>query len=131
MYNLDSVFIVLGITFGIYKSFELFVCRKERMAMIEKMSFGDGVVVPPNVTKWFSPPKPTFGALRIGLLLAGLGLGLVIAVFTNSYLDWLFTSVGGRSGRYFEFLYVAFMLLFGGLGLIIAHVMEQKNQKKD
>ena len=117
--------------YGIYKLFELFVRRKERMAMIEKMSFGDGMVVPPDVTKLFSPPIPTFGALRIGLLLTGLGLGLVLAIFMNSYLDWLASNAGGRPGRYFEVLYLAFMLLFGGLGLVIAYLMEQKNRKKD
>ena len=131
MFNLDSVLIVLGITYGIYKVFDLFVRRKERMALVEKMSFGDGMVVPPDVTKWFSPPIPTFGALRLGLLFTGLGLGLVLAILMNVYLDWLATCIGGRPGRYFEFLYVAFMLLFGGLGLVIAHLMEQKNRKKE
>lgn len=132
MHHLFNTLIVLGITYGIYKVFELFVRRKERMVMIEKMSFSEGILAPPDVTKWFSPPIPTFGALRLGLLLAGLGLGLVIAVFMNSYLDWQnMINASKLPNRHGEFLYIALMLLFGGLGLVIAYLMEQKNRKKD
>jgi len=123
MNNLNATIIILGITYDIYKLFELFVRRKERMAMIEKMSFGDGVVMPPDVTLWLPRPAQTFGALRIGLLLIGIGLGLVIAIIMNSYMS--------IPNRQWEILYFALMLLFGGLGLVVAYLMEQKNLKKD
>ena len=119
---------VLGIAYAVYKLFELYARRKERMLIIEKMNFSNGMAAPPDVTKWFSTPTPKVGGLRLGLLLTGLGLGLVTAViltdlfvFNNRALSWKDKDV----------LYLALMMLFGGLGLLIAYLIEQKNQKKD
>jgi len=132
MHNLDQAVIVLGIVYGIYKSFELFVCRKERINLIEKMNFSDGIMNPPNVTRWFQSSAPKFGALRLGLLLTGLGLGICVAVMMNNLLDWQnMINSGNLPNRHGEILYLASMLLFGGLGLVIAHLMEQKSRKKD
>ena len=132
MYNLVQAVIVLGITYGIYKALELFVCRKERLTLIEKMSFDDGIVTPPNVMKWFQSSSPKFGALRLGLLLTGLGLGMCVAVIMNNLLDWQnMINSGNLPNRHGEILYFASMLLFGGLGLVISYLIEQKNRKKD
>jgi hypothetical protein len=113
----------LGIAYAIYKLFELYACRKERMAMIEKMSVGSGVITPPNFTNLFPPPIPTSWAFRLGLLLAGLGLGLGLAIILNYGMGLKFPEK--------ENLYIASMLLFGGLGLVISYLIEQKNRKKD
>ena len=125
--------ITLGIAYAIYKLFELYARRKERMLMIEKMSFGDGTVAPPDFTKWFSPPTTslTSWALRLGLLMAGLGLGLGIAIimrFCMGQFDGM-TDYESRDAWYF--LNFALMMLFGGLALAIAYLIEQKNRKKD
>jgi hypothetical protein len=114
--------IALGIAYGFYKLFELFVRRKERMAIIEKMSIGDGMITLPDVTKWFSSSMPTSWALRLGALLTGLGLGLSIAVIMNYCMQFQ------RNEQ--DVLYFASMLLFGGLGLVIAYLLEQKKQNK-
>ena len=119
---------VLGIAYAIYKLFELFARRKERMAIIEKMNNGDGVVNFPDVSKWFSSPTPKFGGLRLGLLLTGLGLGLCIAIILNSF--FVFNSIT-LSWQDKDILYLAFMMLFGGLGLLVSYLIEQKNRKKD
>ena len=131
--DLFPAIMVLGIAYAIYKIFELYVRRKERMLIIEKMSFGDSATVPPNVSKWFSPPNPipASWSLRIGLLLTGLGLGLSIGVITN-YCMGEFSKLNEYISRQrWETLYFSLMLLFGGLGLTIAYLMEQKNRKKD
>ncbi len=112
--------IVLGIAYAIYKLVELFARRKERMAIIEKLSTSDGKIVPLDITKWFSPPAPASWALRLGLLLTGLGLGLGLAVIMRYYMG----EVPGGDALYF-----ALMLLFGGLGLVIAYLIEQKQKK--
>jgi len=117
--------IILGIAYAIYKLVELFARRNERMSIIEKMSLGDDVMNPIDVNKWFSPPTPASWALRLGLLLIGLGLGLGIAVILNSYMK--FTSYSNEAG----IMYIALMMLFGGLGLVIAYLIEQKNLKKE
>jgi len=129
--DLFQAIIVLGIAYTIFKLFELYARRKERIMMIEKMSFGDGMINPPDVTKWFSPPTPTSWALRLGLLLTGIGLGLVIAVVTNYFMSINIFLLKYPNSRFDDVLYFASMLLFGGIGLTIAYLIEQKNRKKD
>jgi len=70
MTNIDGVIIILGLAYGIYKFYELSTRRKDREAMIEKMSCG-------------------------------------------------------------EILYFSLMLLFGGLGLVIGYVIDQKKTTKE
>ena len=66
-------------------------------------------------------------SLKAGCLLAGIGLGLLVGFIinmcmaTNSYYDdgWYRHEVAGTA-------YGASVLLFGGIGLIIAFVIELK-----
>jgi hypothetical protein len=120
-HQLEAMVIVLGLAYATYKLVELFVRRRERMAIIEKMSLSDGAVIPPDITKWFTPPAPASWALRLGLLLSGLGLGLGVAVMMNFNMGDL---PNGNA------LYFALMMLFGGAGLVVAYLIEQKNRKK-
>ena len=69
-----NVAIVFGV---IYKLFELFAGRRERMMLIEKLgdkltpeTFKKGIVYRPSL---FS-----FGGLRVGCLLLGIGVGLLV-----------------------------------------------------
>lgn len=130
MHSVFQTIVMLGITYGIYKLFDLFVRRKERMAIIEKFSVGECMLTPPDVTKWFPSPAPKFGALRIGLLLIGVGLGMCVGAYMNSYLD-----IEMRKAQVFfdhgEVFYLASMMFFGGLALVIAYLIEQKNCKKE
>lgn len=71
--------LIMGIiTLGIYKLFELFACRRERMAIIEKL--GDKI----SAADWkgkFSLPiynHYSFSTLKGGCLMLGIGLGLLI-----------------------------------------------------
>jgi len=124
MFNdLFPAIIVLGIAYAIYKLFELYARRKERIMMIEKLSIGEGVVISPDFAKLFSPPTPTSWALRLGLLLAGLGLGLGIAIVMKQCMN--------LDGNDRDVLYFALMLFFGGLFMSISYLIEQKNRKKD
>ena len=69
-----NVAIVFGV---IYKLFELFAGRRERMMLIEKM--GDKLT--PETFKngiMYRPSLYSFGGLRIGCLLLGLGAGLLV-----------------------------------------------------
>ena len=131
MFNdLFPAIMVLGIAYAIYKLFELYARRKERIMMIEKMSFSEGVINPPDVTKWFSTPIPKFGALRVGLLFVGIGLGLTIALIMNYCMGPFPNLSEYHSMANWGTLYFSLMMLFGGLGLVIAYLIEQKNQKK-
>ena len=135
---------IIGIiTLGIYRLFELFVRRNERMAIIEKLQsnadpsvFANKFSLPilggqPQVKLSSSWP------LRASLLLVGVGLGLLVAFFlelalTNS-LSPEFASydyaVMDNIKDSVAIIYLASVSFFGGLGLLIAYLVEQKKEK--
>ena len=128
--------LVVGfICIGIYGLFELFVRRKERLAIIEKI--GDKLDVSALAGKFCLPsyntPRFTFSSLKAGCLLTGMGLGLLtgfflqIMVITNHSMDIERYDVNQLIGA----AYGASVLLFGGLGLIIAFIIEMKTGKKN
>lgn len=131
MMDFIMVPLVVGIvSAGIYGLFELFARRRERLAIIEKM--GDKLDVSalnariglPRLTTDFS-----FSSLKAGCLLSGIGLGLLIGFIVsiscaNNNLD----SWGQQ--EMISTVYGASVLLFGGIGLIIAFVLEMKLSKE-
>lgn len=133
MNDLAPVFVLAIVTFGIYKIFELFVRRNERMSIIEKFSTG---IDPQILMNKFSLPiyqsrDNGSWAIRIGLLLLGIGLGVVIAAI----IDLLAVPPTASGEVFYEFrntisvLYPALAAVFGGLGLVIAYFIEKKNDK--
>ena len=73
MFNFIIPPLVVGIiTLGIYKLFELFVCKKERLLIIEKM----GEKFTPNMLEhkinFSSRGNLSFSSLKWGCLLMGL-----------------------------------------------------------
>jgi hypothetical protein len=130
-----SIPLVVGIiTLGIYKLFDLFVRKKERLAIIEKI--GDKFDSSMIENKFSFPFNfkfenvGTFGALKVACLLLGIGLGLLIG-----YFICYFTLVDFASGQYrivqiSGVIYAASMLLFGGLGLLVAFFIEMKYRRE-
>ena len=119
---------VIGIiVLGIYKLFELFVRKKERLIIIDKI--GDKLT--PDVLNGkidFSAniPNLSFSALKFGCLLMGLGLGLLVAFAVHyNFADFIYSSYTMQTT-----VYGACVLLFGGLGLLIAFIIELKIGKK-
>ena len=80
----------------------------ERMAMIEK-----GIN-----PKDHAPINNTSIPLRLSLLLIGFGLGLFIAYFLE------------RATRMEEVAYFSMLFLFGGAGLGISYLIEEKKAKQ-
>ncbi len=132
-----TVPLVVGIvTLGIYKLFELFVRKKERLSIIEKIGekFDASMIenkfsFPSKIFKNFS-----FGALKAGCLLMGVGLGLLVGFLIcisvirgynlGNDMNWGVRDTAG-------IVYGASVLIFGGLGLITAFIIEIKYSKKD
>ncbi|WP_029904197.1 DUF6249 domain-containing protein [Prevotella sp. 10(H)] len=134
MEMIGIVSIIAIITLGIYRLFELFARRKERMAVIEKLSVGIDPEVLRNQFKMPVYKELTSGswAIRVGLLLIGVGLGVVIAAI----VDLLAVPPVETNDRvFYEFrntisvLYPACAAVFGGIGLVIAYFVEKKNEK--
>lgn len=117
---------------GIYGLFELIVRKRERLAIIEKI--GDKLDASAFEGKLGLPSyigRFTFSSLKAGCLLAGIGLGLLVGFIINTSLvcnasfydrSWYQGEVAGTA-------YGASVLLFGGLGLIVAFIIELKMSK--
>lgn len=124
--------LVVGIiTFGIYKLFELFVRKRERLALIEKLGS-----IPTDIVGSIKLPdfsrKSSFSALKGGLLLIGVGLGLLIGFFicANSFPDYFGMIPRREYGDTIGLIYSASVLICGGAGLVAAFLIEVKMTKK-
>ena len=124
--------IVWIICSAIYNLFELFARKKERLFLIEKMV----EPVPPttfqNSVKSFRLPTvniSSFSSLKIGSLLIGLGLGLLVGFFLYAVAKPLIDD-GLRDYEMQSVIFGASILLFGGLSLVVAFIVELKLTKK-
>ena len=122
-----SIFVV-----GFYKLFELFVCKKERLLIIEKM----GEKFTPDMLEhkfsFSSIGKFSLSALKFGCLFMGLGLGLLIGylICTATLEGYAEMESFNRNMRETSsVVYSACILLFGGLGLLTAFLIELKINK--
>ncbi|NDV65359.1 DUF6249 domain-containing protein [Bacteroides sp. 224] len=119
---------IIGIiTLGIYKLFELFARRKERLALIEKLtevkSFPNEIRFPKYFSSGFS-----FGALKAGSLLIGIGLGLLVGylICCLTIPDYIQNAGNWKIERFSGIIYGACIFVLGGIGLITAFVIELK-----
>ena len=137
MMDFITIPLIFGIvTFGIYKLFELFVCKKERMFLLEKMNFdnANNQYVNNIFKRHNSPSSFSFSALKVGCLLLGLGLGLVLGVLFFSFNIETVRAFGELTS-YNTYYVVSLIisgavLLMGGLGLLLAFIIEYKIGKK-
>ena len=131
--GLTAIFIVGFCVLGIYKIFELFVKKNERIALIEKLAISKEskeIDIPTlNFNKGSSP-------LRLSLLFMGVGIGCILAFFAqyyyfDSFLNVDFNDWGTRNNvNQIKFvLNFSFIAIFGGLGLFIAYLIESKKLK--
>ena len=137
MMDFISIPLVVGIiTLGIFRLFDLFVRKKERLAIIEKIG---EKFEPSMIENKFSFPltnsgNGTFGTLKIACLLLGIGAGLLIGylICLNSIAGYSTMDLQHNAYEISGVVYGASVLLFGGLGLLVAFVIEMsylKNKK--
>ncbi|MDD4516382.1 DUF6249 domain-containing protein [Massilibacteroides sp.] len=134
MMDFISMPLTVAIVFAaIYGVFELFVRKNERLAIIEKLS---EKIDPSLIEGKFRLPgfggNFSFSALKAGALLAGVGLGLLIGFFINWAMmqSPVYTNEHWFRNDMVAVAYGASVLLFGGIGLIVAFVLELKISKK-
>lgn len=138
MMDLILIPLVVGIiTLGIYKLFELIICRKERLTMIEKLgdklSEGD-IRSNFSFNLNYSRSRFSFSALKGGCLMMGIGLGLLIAFFICCAFFPTYTineDIAWNVRQLSSIVYGSCILLFGGIGLLIAFLVEMNTQKKE
>jgi len=135
MMDFISIPLVVGIiTLGIFRLFDLFVRKKERLVIIEKIG---EKFEPSMIENKFSFPiansgNGAFGTLKIACLLLGIGAGLLIGYFIclDSIAGYSNMELRNSANEISSVVYGASVLLFGGLGLLVAFVIEMKYLKK-
>lgn len=125
--TIPATLAVIG--FFTYKLFELFVCKKERLYLLEhiKEISMDGIRLPEIKLGM----NVSFSALKWGCLLLGIGLGILVSYFTGLGLMGVKTMEDFYWNTAFQMLFGGGILLFGGLGLVIAFIIEMKLKGKE
>lgn len=133
--NVVPIFVMGIITLGIYKIFELFVRRNERISIIEKLSNVDPETLKHRINfPVYKDESVGSWSIRIGLLLIGVGLGVVIATIVDistAIPSYYKGQLVYESLRSVDALYPSCAAVFGGIGLVIAYFIEKKKDKKD
>ncbi len=127
MNDLVPILVIATLTIGVYRMIELFVRRNERMAIIDKLTSNlkpDDVNMDMNLS-FFAPNRGTSWALRLALLLIGIGIGALIGFFIVMYYSQF------DSYRAEGTIYLSCISIFGGVGLLIAYLIEQKQIRAD
>ena len=126
MMNFITVPLVCGIfVLGFYKLFELFVCKKERLLIIEKMGEKFTPDMLEHKINFSSIGSMSFSALKFGCLFIGIGLGLLVGFA----IHYNFLTFIDKSWEIRYTIYGASVLFFGGLSLLIAFLVELKINK--
>ena len=118
---------------GIYKIFELFIRRSERMKLIDRLSENPD---PQSLHNSLFAKRNMFDnkmGIKIAALLIGMAVGL-LGVFAISYADFMSQQLGYSHTSFveknIEILTLGFILFFGGVGLLVPSIIFYKQDKK-
>ena len=139
MMDFISIPLVVGIiTLGVFRLFDLFVRKKERLSIIDKIGdkFDASMIQNKFTFPLISTGNSIFNTLKVACLLLGVGLGLLIGyvICLNSIAGYSTTELHHNAYEISGVVYGASVLLFGGLGLVVAFLVEMnyiKNKKND
>lgn len=118
---------------SIYSLFELFVRRRERMTIIEKL--GDKLEPASMEGKFnlnlIAGRRFSFRALKVGCLMIGIGLGFLVGfVICSAYIPNYYENTHYYSREIAGIIYGACLFVFGGIGLLAAFLIELKYANK-
>ena len=113
MLELTPILVLLIIFGSIVAMVYLGIRKKERMAMMEK-----GV----DASVFFTPKKGNSYALKYGLLLIGVALGILIGNILSTTNAFMYEK---------EAAYFSMIFLFGGLALVIYYFLAKKMFRDD
>lgn len=121
-----NVAIIFGV---IYKLFELFVCKKERTMLIEKLPsdfFSEGKLKNFDLSSVSLISNfGKFTSLRFGLLFLGLGCGLIFGyALLQGTLPGYFDSPNWEVRNAASIIYGGSTLAGGGIGLVLSFIIE-------
>lgn len=113
MFELTPILVLLIIFGSIVTIIYLGIRRKERMAMMERG-------VDPSI--FHTPPKKNTMALKYGILLVGVALGILLGKLLATTEAFMYEE---------EVAYFSMIFLFGGLSLLIYHFLSKKMNAED
>lgn len=117
-------FIIGIICATIYGLFELFARRRERIAIIEKLAEGKTFGQIEGKIDLSFGRSYSFWGLRGGCLMLGLGFGLILGIYIADQVVGFSGDVTYRMIEIQEVIYGGSILLCGGLGLLVAFLIE-------
>ena len=138
--DFTAIIVVPTVMYFVCKFFEALIRRKERMMLVEKLEtlHPQFLQIGEAFTSETFFLNKKFSALRIGLLLAGIGLGLTVAWALSVSLFPVIASHKQnlandfyRFREMFSIIYLASPACFGGIGLIISYLIEKKAGEQD
>ncbi len=132
---MDSVLVVATIMAALCFIVEIFTHRKERILLIDKIkdldvskdnNFELGKMLGGERSSRKSWP------LRIGFLITGIGLGCIIGYIIASQMG-LYSELSNlrHVNDQLTIIYSSCTLLMGGLGLLIAYLIEKKGESQN
>lgn len=139
-----AIAIVGIITYGIYSLFELFVRRKERMLITDRLTglAKEGSVDMSKIDLNLGKKCSSYVALRFAGLLFGLGLGIIAGYALGMWLvpshapeiyDWSNQTAIQLANRTVQsvskdrnVIMVASILIFGSAGMVTAFLVERR-----
>src|SRR5574344_1554476 len=129
--DLTQVFIVAIVFVTCYKAVEVFVNRKERINLVEKLDFAKENNV--NLSHLFGNDNIVSNkAIMWGCLLVGIGLGVLVG-YIISYSCGLYSACGGdllnNISEQLTVIYASSILHFGGAGLLVSYCFDKKTKK--
>jgi hypothetical protein len=139
MDNLVPIFVVGIIALTTYRIIELFVRRKERMIILDKLQNGIDPAAFSHQLKLplIKVPRTDSWPIRLGLLMIGIGIGLIVGFLLEASLTDSIRPEFGHLEHQVQrnirdtvgLIYFACVSLFGGAGLLTAYFVEQKTNK--
>ena len=137
----------IGVAFFVYKWFELLILKKERMNIIQRLE-GESLIeyakrIPIGLGRGntsgadavyaekIHPVQPQAKALRWGMLMLGIGLGAFMGVFFNCNINFRDFEGIYNVHYLFELIIGAWIIIGGGLGLVLAFIIERIMYKKE
>lgn len=139
--NMDFIMVplvlfIIGET--IYRIFQLYATRRERILFIEKMNeipadaaetCARRLQSQRSLLNFQSSGIGRFTSLRWALALMGIGLGMLAGILIDVALNPRILDQWDFTDGIYGVIFAASMFLFGGLGLVISYIVENRQSR--